>query len=154
MQSNNYVAYDLFIPSKEHPIFSYLCHKEDCTKAFKSLLHGGSILKPLKHAGSHRLFPGSINITLMQSLTITYKCIKMSDGLVYQIWIQIQIQIKEQIRIYIQIQIHIDVFRCLIAWLIDWYDGSIWSFNWSFQCSSVLSRLHVKTSNPCSYIRI
>lgn len=50
----------------------YLCHKEDCTKAFKPLLHGRGILKPLEHAGSHRLFPGGISIALLSSLILVY----------------------------------------------------------------------------------
>ena len=113
----------------------YFCHKEDCTKAFKSLLQGRSILKPLKHAGSHRLFPVSITITVI----VSYGCTQMPDSLIYGLLHKCYRQLYSKLRF-------------LMAWFMDWYAGSIWSFSCSFQCSSVLSLLHVKNSNPCWYV--
>ena len=37
-----------------------LCHKEDCSKALKSLFQCSGVLKTLTHAGSHRFLPDNV----------------------------------------------------------------------------------------------
>ena len=47
----------LALPDK---LWFNLCHKEDCSKALKSLFQCSSVLKTLTHAGSHRFLPDNV----------------------------------------------------------------------------------------------